>query len=216
MATVRFSNELKENIISNAKSTFNARHQKAAAIPDGFAERVYNDIFRDHLHTMSALPDGFLDVKRDFSVTIADSSTSAISISLRLATHRQWPERINLLHAKQRGWQANDLSYLPDLNTAEGADIHNIIVNRHYAIKQVDEDQRKFVEGVEKICETFATLAPALKAWPPLWDLLPQSAKDRHLEVTERKAAAAKVAELTDELNLASMTATVVASKLVR
>lgn len=216
MATVRFSNELKEHIISNAKSTFNARHQKAAAIPDGFAERVYNDIFRDHLHTMSALPDGFLDVKRDFSVTIADSSTSVICIPLSMVAPRRWPEKINLLHAKQRGWSSSDLHYLPDLNTAEGADIHNVIVNRHYAIKQVDEDLRKFVEGVEKICETFATLAPALKAWPPLWDLLPQSAKDRHLEVTERKAAAAKVAELTDELNLASMTATVVASKLVR
>lgn len=216
MATVRFSNELKENIISNARSTFNARHQKAAAIPDGFAERVYNDIFRDHLHTMSALPDGFLDVKRDFSVTIADSSTSVICIPLSMIAPRRWPEKINLLHAKQRGWNSTDLHYLPDLNTAEGADIHNVIVNRHYAIKQVTEDQQKFVEGVEKICETFATLAPALKAWPPLWDLLPQSAKDRHLEISERKAAATKVAELTDELNLASMTATVVASKLVR
>ena len=216
MATVRFSNELKEHIIDNARATFNARHQKAAAIPDGFAERVYNDIFRDHLHTMSALPDGFMDKKHEFSIMLPDSSLSHIQIGLRLAAPRLWPEKINLLYAKQRGWSNNDLTYIPDLNTAEGADIHNIIVNRHYAIKQVTEDQQKFVDGVDKICTTFSTLAPALKAWPPLWDLLPQDAKDRHLEISERKAAATKAAELTDELNLASMTATVVASKMVR
>ncbi len=216
MATVRFSNELKEHIISNAKDTFNARYQKAAAIPNGFAERVYNDIFRDHLHTMSALPDGFMDKKYEFSVMISDSSLSGIQISLRLAAPQLWPEKINLAHAKQRGWNNNDLQYLPDLNTTEGADIHNVIVNRQYAIKQVDEDKQRFVDGVDKICTTFSTLAPALKAWPPLWDLLPQSAKNRHLEISERKASATKAAELTDELNLASMTATVVASKMVR
>lgn len=216
MATVRFSNELKEQIIVNAKSTFTARNQKAAAIPDGFAERVYNDIFRDHLHTMSALPDGFMDKKQEFSVMLASSDVNGIDVTLRLATPQRWPERINLLHAKQRGWSNNDLTYIPDLNNAEGTDIYNIIINRYHAMKQVREDMEKFVGGVDTICTTFSTLAPALKAWPPLWDLLPQAAKDRHLEITERKAAATKVAELTDELNLASMTATVVASKMVR
>jgi hypothetical protein len=39
---------------------------------------------------------------------------------------------------------------------------------------------------VYKICNTYSTLAPALKAWPPLWELIPENVKDTHRKIVER------------------------------
>jgi hypothetical protein len=39
---------------------------------------------------------------------------------------------------------------------------------------------------VKEVCNTYSTLAPALKAWPPLWDLIPEDVKDKHREIKER------------------------------
>jgi hypothetical protein len=60
--------------------------------------------------------------------------------------------------------------------------------------------------------ETYSTLAPAIKAWPALWDLVPDEAKERHKKVVERvKKDASDVG-----VDLNSMTAAVTFSKLTR
>jgi hypothetical protein len=40
---------------------------------------------------------------------------------------------------------------------------------------------------VKAVITSYSTLAPALKAWPPLWDLLGEDVKDKHREVVERE-----------------------------
>ena len=59
---------------------------------------------------------------------------------------------------------------------------------------------------------TYSTLAPALKAWPALWDLLDEDTKERHKKIVERKK------KDTDDIgvDLNSMTAAVTFSKLTR
>jgi hypothetical protein len=39
---------------------------------------------------------------------------------------------------------------------------------------------------VKKVTEAYSTLAPALKAWPPLWDLIPEDVKNTHRKIVER------------------------------
>jgi hypothetical protein len=39
---------------------------------------------------------------------------------------------------------------------------------------------------VKKVCGAYTTLAPALKAWPPLWELIPENYKNKHREIKER------------------------------
>ena len=77
---------------------------------------------------------------------------------------------------------------------------------------EIRNKQEKFLEGVNKIMDTYSTLAPALKAWQPLWDLLDDNTKERHKKVVERK----KSSDADLGVNLNDMTAAVTFSKLTR
>jgi hypothetical protein len=53
-------------------------------------------------------------------------------------------------------------------------------------VSAAQQRQADFVNMVSKVCDAYTTLAPALKAWPPLWDLIPDDVKDKHREIKER------------------------------
>jgi hypothetical protein len=78
-------------------------------------------------------------------------------------------------------------------------------------VRVVRERKTMFVEQVKKIINAHATLAPALKLWQPLWDLIPEDYKERHRKVVERTKSDTQV-----DVDLGSLTATVVAHKLTR
>jgi hypothetical protein len=46
---------------------------------------------------------------------------------------------------------------------------------------------------VKKVIEAYTTLAPALKAWPPLWELIPENYKNKHRQVVEREKKEVKL-----------------------
>ena len=73
------------------------------------------------------------------------------------------------------------------------------------------DERDKFVANVDLIMNTYSTLAPALKAWPPLWDLIPADKQERHKEIVERKK---KDIQLENVVDLNSMTAVSVMAKL--
>ena len=71
------------------------------------------------------------------------------------------------------------------------------------AVRKLKDETSAFISGVNKIMDTYTTLAPALKAWPPLWDLVPQDKQERHKQIVERKAKSLPA----EEIDLESMTA---------
>jgi hypothetical protein len=73
--------------------------------------------------------------------------------------------------------------------------------------------QKEFVKGVNQVTRTYATLAPALKAFPALWDLVPEQYRERHLEITTRKKGSPS--ELGD-LDVDALTSVVTMSKITR
>jgi hypothetical protein len=82
--------------------------------------------------------------------------------------------------------------------------------------KMVDAAAKKRAakENAVKLLTQFKTLAPALKAWPALWDLLPEHYKERHRLVAERgaKPAPADVSKDLEKLN--GVTALLAAAKM--
>lgn len=56
--------------------------------------------------------------------------------------------------------------------------------------------QDEYLRSVRKVMESFSTLAPALKAWPALWELLPEVVRAKHKAV--RGTAAARSAPVLD------------------
>ncbi len=70
------------------------------------------------------------------------------------------------------------------------------------ATNKIKADVHAAVEAARTTLEAFSTLSPALKAWPALWDLLPEDVKNKHHEVVTRapKAAAPDVSASLDKL----------------
>lgn len=65
-------------------------------------------------------------------------------------------------------------------------DLLQSINERDKRVAEVKVQQADFTKVVKAVLDAYSTLAPALKAWPPLWDLLDEKTKAKHKEVTTR------------------------------
>ena len=221
MATVRFSDELKRSIRNSATGMFAARIDRAVNnIPEVWAGNIYDLAFGDNVAKMNALPDGYL--------------TKVKGVSLRGFKGEGWDENMNYtLHLNFPGNETRRMAVgIEDISahgfvvtgyggwTLDAHDDRWDTIKAEYklyceAIRKLESERDRFVAGVDKVVETYATLGPALKAWPALWDLIPEGVKERHREVVVRTAAK-KAAEIAEEVDLDSLTGLVTASKLTR
>jgi len=78
-------------------------------------------------------------------------------------------------------------------------------------ISDARQRRTEFVNGVKMVLNNHSTLAPALREWAPLWDLLPEHYRDRHKEVKER-VVSEKTAVSSDVLG--KLTGAITAAKL--
>jgi hypothetical protein len=76
-------------------------------------------------------------------------------------------------------------------------------------LRVAEERSKEFEDMVAQVIATYTTLAPALKAWPALWELIPEETKDRHREVRERVKK-----DTTLDIDLNKLTAMATAAKL--
>jgi hypothetical protein len=90
-------------------------------------------------------------------------------------------------------------------------DILDEVTAYQQTINNLQSQQSAFVLSVKKVIAAHATLAPALKMWPALWDLIPEDTKNRHKEIVARTKPAPTV-----DVDLGSLTAAVTFSKLTR
>lgn len=190
MATVRFSQELKDAIIGNARTTFSNQINAAQVFtPESVTgDQIYFAAFGDHAALMEQLPEDYFDMATDVrirQVRIPATGFIAIDRTFPLSMPRRWPHSIGKLNPILRpsesyggGYITTDHPFwqaLHDEATAWDAKRRNIIKRR-------DE----FVDAVKKVIDAHVTLAPALKMWPPLWDLVPENYRNRHRQVVER------------------------------
>ena len=210
MAVVRFSDELQTAIIDNAKALFNPRITKLMDSPPDLGDVVATMVTAEHAPLVSALPREFFPWLQHVSLTIA---TDRGNRSFELKTKNEYPV--------PRNWVTNsdgskyDSGYkivvkLP--NTEKYAHVREQLMQWQSGIDALTQQRDEFVAGVRKLMQAHATLAPALKAWPPLWDLVPDKYKERHRKVVART----KVEEPALDVDLTKMTSTVVASKLIK
>lgn len=68
-------------------------------------------------------------------------------------------------------------------------DLKQAIDDRDKRVAEVKILQQDFTTAVKAVLDAHTTLAPALRAWPPLWELLNEKTKERHKEVVTRAKA---------------------------
>lgn len=207
MATVKFSKELQENIILNAKSIFTAKLERHKQnIKTEWFDAIYNRAFAQYIPHMNALPNEFFSMRSKINLMRFGSSDMAIEFTM--PRDYKFPHEIPKgLLLQVNNWR-NELSVTDD---NLWGDVAGEIYGYQAQVRQIDNESKEFVEAVRTVITTYSTLAPALKAWPPLWDLLPEEAKNRHKTIVQRTKN-----DATLDIDLSKFTSTVVMHKLTK
>jgi hypothetical protein len=207
MATVRFSQELRDKIKVNAGNLFTTDLQKADAVPDGLGDKIYEIAYGSYIPAMNALPNEFFYSLSGIAVKkIGDVVYNAPRLSFRNGKRPIAETPLaNMLY--KSNYSREDWDLIGD----GWAEVKQELDLRKNRIAEVARKKNEFVESVNKIINSYETLAPALKAWQPLWDLVPEEYKERHRKVVERTKN-----EVVLDVNLDTLTAQVIKSKLTR
>lgn len=188
MATVKFSQELRERIVNTAKGKFTQQLNKAReSAPKDWGPMLYDLIFGQYEQHYKLLPAWWLHHDDDISVRrIGDVN---VGLVFPIGAPRPFP--LKMPEQRQEGllaWKAT--SYGNDLILADDpafAELKEQVIAWHKRCNFVAKQQAEFAESVKQVIGAYVTLAPALKAWPPLWELIPDDVKEKHKQIVERK-----------------------------
>lgn len=179
---------------------------------------MYDGMMGDLKGKLNALPDGCVPTVEGLVFSGFDQSPrkKAYSVQLTLDTPVRVPSNPSItLCAHDSPVSSTRLLRMVVVILRSGHDTWTTLEPEYNTycnnIDVIVEERDKFIAGVNSIMDSYATLAPALKVWPPLWDLLPEETKGKHKEIVERKKPAT-AAEISADLG--AMTGVVVADKL--
>lgn len=210
MATVRFSKELQDAILNNARGVFGKQLEMArdAKPEQAWGERIYDTLFGEHTAVLNAVPQYFLNMVD--KIKVEQVGGQACSLEFQLNSPKPFPKEFpDTELAKKAGYYDNAIALKDHLAWGE---LFADVKRWRDGIKAVEEKRDAFVKQVNTIINAHATLAPALKMWQPLWDLVPEEYKNRHREVKEREKKEVSL----EGVDLSSLTAAVVAHKITR
>lgn len=208
MAVVRITEQLKTDVRAIAGNKFLDRirvAEESAPTTAAWGDYIYQTLLGAYLPIMEQLPADFFPHVN--TISIRGIQGRVASLNFPLSTERVWPANLPPGIPAERthynyGLTLKDHPVWTDL----AADVF-AWMDRCVAIRN---ERREFVDGVSKVLDSFSTLAPALKAWPPLWELLPDYAKNKHKEIVSRS----KPEKVEPALDVGKITAVMVASKL--
>ena len=206
MATVRFSKELQDAIVKNAENMFNKQiDAERGKVNATWGDRIYEIIHRKYIPAMNALPMCFFS-ETSFMKVSKINGKDVGGLECKTTSPRPVPNGLPKdVPAKGKDWHGYELV------GNEWDEIAQEIEEYRNHIKLVAQKKTNFVNAVKEVIKAHATLSPALKMWPPLWDLIPEEYKERHRQVVEREKK-----EVVVNVDLGTLTATVVAHKLTR
>lgn len=210
MAVVRITKELKSSVRDIARATFGdaIRAAENDKPEDRWGPYIYDKIYGEYYHKMKELPREFFR----YSDTIDVSRVGDILVSriFTLGEPRPVPpvpvSKRDIAESRHNG--GLDLKHCDEFREIE--EEYRQYMDKYVALRR---KRAEFVANIGAVLDNFTTLAPALKAWPPLWDLLPDYYKDKHKEVVERTPKEKDNPSL-DKAVLDKLTGVVVAKKL--
>lgn len=197
MATVRFSQELREQISKIAKEKMAPALTRAReSRPDNqWGQSIYDTLFLEVRPYIDRLPAHWFCMTKD--VTIERVGDIECGLEFKFATPMRWPQQFpDTALAKQANMYYNSRIVLK--HDPAWSDFHAEVVAYRDRVKAAVDRQNEFVKMVNTVTETYSTLAPALKAWPALWELVPDNVKDKHRQIVTKEK---REVELNVDLN---------------
>jgi hypothetical protein len=209
MATVRFTNELIADIKRKARAPFDTKKGEIEKSKnfDHWAHTIWKAIVREHETALLSLPAYWLSSSNRFSVRVATPGTSKY-MYIHAHTQRSYP--------MPRDVKSNEdiecitpSGYIQLVPTSEVfKPLIEEVIEWMGQMEVVEKQRDTMLDGVDQLTKTYTTLGPALKAWPALWELLPDYAKTKHKDVVKREKVEPK--ELKADLTAMTSTMTVI------
>lgn len=211
MAVVRLSTGVIEGIIKMAQSKMQVAVDRAESVPidQSWGRKIYEIIFgKSTVDIVEKLPVGWC--KRVETLTIVGISlpnevSFNCDLKFNFVDHIVWPE----------SWPHNNFfghhygSRITMKGIPDGLEMfYEEVKERQTRIVSARKRKEEFVAEVKKVLNAYSTLVPALKAWPPLWDLIPESTRAKHRLIVEREKK-----EVVLNVNLDKLTAMTAAAK---
>ena len=201
MATVRFSEKLREEIIGNAKRKFQTAVEAAQNNrPDAkvWGDKIWEAVYGRYRDAIATVPSDFISTTSVFNLQkIELSPGNYLTVNLQFEFTRKdgrpWPSglgRVELGMTKDHSWGNHWTMHMNITHDPVIQELIALITARNQAIADAQKRRDEFTSSVKQVINAHTTLAPALKMWPPLWDLLSEDVKNKHREVTERSAKA--------------------------
>jgi len=224
MATVKFSGQLREAIIRNANNLFTPRLEAKDKEQPVTADELWSIMFGKYKHHLDALPD-FMFKKENYIIVnkvLCDNEddnngfsdrpiTEYINLRFDFSSPRVIPIHREVSMDDGFGYSLSNWGGMTvDSRHTDWQTIGKKLLDWRFEKSCIVEEQTTFVNNTKTIINAFNTLAPALREWPALWDLLPQETRDRHLTVTEKR----KKEKVELDLDIGKMNAITARAKL--
>lgn len=200
MATVKLGANIRDSILQVARQRFQAKVDAARLSRPGdhWGDIIYEKLFGDYKDVLDAVPQSFLTMYSE--IHLQGVCNERADLRFKLTDAVPFPSNWNSELARGH-------SYFYSLTMHdEWMPLHNEVVAWQTRIKQAETQMQEFLKNMIQILAAYSTLAPALKAWPPLWEYVPEDIKERHRAIEKKKV------ELSVDLD--KLTAMATANKL--
>ncbi len=189
MATVRFSKTLRSDILSAARDLFSNSMRDAIMSFDinDYAEDIYRAVVPNVAEAaLSVVPRSFLSYVTDLRVIRAFGTPLSSRNDIKFVSPRVWPTELDRSLGAVRQYSTTNVSLIvlhshPQLQAVEEA-----LKKRDALIHSIEQQRNALVNEVDKLLNKHATLSPALREWPALWELLSDDVKEQHKRIVDK------------------------------
>lgn len=213
MGTVVLGERLVDVITNNVRNLYENRDQAAKAVPDHWYSHICDMLIPPgHRAEILKLPEVYFEPIGRYSIyPIAVDGKPGIGFTVS-GPPRLVPRRFDPTISGVCANKYNNTSL--ELNTDDPRWSDFLVEYAAWvrAQREITNEREAAVGKAKRLLSAHRTLAPALKAWPALWELLPLDVRERHKTVTERKKR--DTSDL-DDLDLNDLTAQIAAKRII-
>ena len=210
MATVRITKDLIAETLIRAERQFTPLVERATESrpdPAKWGMVIYDAIYGKYKDTMAALPRSYINHEEKIYINIVNGESCALYFEFGSSRPAPAASDVPGIETNYQGFDLGTTMDTQDQWTELAEEL------RLWKARISDARRRRteFVNGVKMVLNNHSTLAPALKEWAPLWDLIPEHYRERHKEVKPR-VVSEKTAVSSDVLG--KLTGAITAAKL--
>lgn len=165
---VRISDKLKKEIVNNVHTLYGPMLDEVNKQRPDVGDRLYEIMYGPYIEDMNKLPAYFMRTAKALETRIVDGLQTSITFSLS--------ERRRIGNTHPMEGPVRDAGYADKIvidRTPETEEVLNIIVAWQKQKLEVVARRDAGAKAITRVLNNFKSLAPAIKMFPPIVDLLP-------------------------------------------